>query len=65
MENFEFFNPKLGRELGGGGWIWVVVEMGWVELDGAAWRWVHGLVIPLKKFISYTSRATLWQKTVF
>ena len=25
---------------------WVEVEMNWVEVDGAAWRWVHGLVIP-------------------
>ena len=25
---------------------WVEVEMSWVEVDGAAWRWVHGLVIP-------------------
>ena len=21
--------------------------MSWVEVDGAGWRWVHGLVIPL------------------
>ena len=27
------------NELGGGG-------LSWVEVDGAAWRWVHGLVIP-------------------
>ena len=20
--------------------------MSWVEVDGAGWRWVHGLVIP-------------------
>ena len=29
---------------------WVEVEMSWVEvmeLGGAGWRWVHGLVIPL------------------
>ena len=25
---------------------WVEVEMSWVEVDGAGWRWVHGLVIP-------------------
>ena len=29
-------------ELGGGGW-------GRVEVDGAGWRWVHGLVIPIQK----------------
>ena len=21
--------------------------MSWVEVDGAGWRWVHGLVIPV------------------
>ena len=25
---------------------WVEVEMSWVEVDGAGWSWVHGLVIP-------------------
>ena len=35
--------------LGGGRWSWEVVEMNWVEVDGAGWRWVHGLVIPLLK----------------
>ena len=45
------------RELGGGGWSWVEVEMSWVEVDGAGWswvevdgagwRWVYGLVIPI------------------
>ena len=25
---------------------WVETEMSWVEVDGAGWRWVHGLVIP-------------------
>ena len=25
----------------------VEVEMSWVEVDGAGWSWVHGLVIPL------------------
>ena len=33
--------------LGGGGWNWVEVEMSWVEMDGARWSWVHGLVIPI------------------
>ena len=37
------------NELGGGGWSWVEVEMSWVEVDGAGWRKVHGLVIPIKK----------------
>ena len=26
---------------------WVEVEMSWVEVDGAGWRWVRGLVIPV------------------
>ena len=25
---------------------WVEVEMCWMEVDGAGWRWVHGLAIP-------------------
>ena len=24
-------------------------EMSWVEVDGAEWRWMHGLVIPQEK----------------
>ena len=28
------------RELGGGGWSWVEVEMSWLEVDGAGWRWM-------------------------
>ena len=23
--------------------------MSWMEVDGAGWRWVHGLVIPKRK----------------
>ena len=26
---------------------WVEVEMSWVQVDGAGWSWVHGLVIPI------------------
>ena len=26
---------------------WVEAKMSWVEVDGAEWRWVHGLVIPV------------------
>ena len=26
---------------------WVEAEMSWVEVDGAGWSWVHGLVIPI------------------
>ena len=25
----------------------VEVEMSWMEVDGAGWRWMHGLVIPV------------------
>ena len=25
----------------------VSAEMSWTEIDGAGWRWVHGLVIPI------------------
>ena len=35
------------RELGGGGWSWMEVEMSWVVVNRAGWRWVHGLVIPI------------------
>ena len=28
---------------------WVEAKMSWVEVDGAGWRWVHGLVIPVIK----------------
>ena len=34
------------HKLGGGGWSKVEVEMSWVELDGAGWKWMHSLVIP-------------------
>ena len=30
----------------GVGESWVEAEMSLVEVDGAGWRWVHGLVIP-------------------
>ena len=33
---------------------WVEAEMSWVEVDGAGWRWVHGLVIPYIKLYSYS-----------
>ena len=25
---------------------WVETEISWMEVDGAGWRWVHGLAIP-------------------
>ena len=30
---------------------WVDAEMSLVEVGGAGWRWVHGLVIPQKYYI--------------
>ena len=35
---------------------WVEAEMGWVEVDGAGWRWVHDLVIPIFQLIQKTTR---------
>ena len=33
---------------------WVEVYISWVEVDGAGWRWVHGLVIiPFGKTFIY------------
>ena len=29
----------------------VEAEISWVEVDGAGWRWVHGLVIPILKIM--------------
>ena len=57
MDNFEFFSLNLEKLLNyvrnfGSNKVegviesWVEAEMNWVEVDGARWRWVHGLVIP-------------------
>ena len=32
---------------------WVEAEMSCVEVDGAGWRWVHFLVIPVSYLSSY------------
>ena len=56
--NFEFFGLNLGKLPNyvqyfgsniaeGVAERWVEVEMSWVKVDGAGWRWVHGLVIPI------------------
>ena len=44
-----------------------MVEMSWIEVDGAGWRWGHGLVIPIKKSMvtgitqkSHTALFPLW-----
>ena len=43
-------NVECVAELDGSGgrWIWVETEIGWVGVYGVRWRWVHGLVIPIK-----------------
>ena len=33
----------------------VEAEIRWVEVDGAGWRWVHGLAIPKLKYVVYVS----------
>ena len=43
---------------------WVEVEMSWVEVDGAGWIWLHGLVIPLSIQLR-SSRPELLCKKVF
>ena len=54
--NFEIFGLNLGKlpnyeryfgsyNVKGVAESWVEAEMSWVEVDGAGWRWVHGLVI--------------------
>ena len=59
MHNSEFFGPNLEKlpnfvQYFGSNDVedvaesWAEVEMSWVEVDGAGWRWVDGLVIPLK-----------------
>ena len=57
MDNFEFFGLDLGKFANYVGYFgssivegvaesWLEVEMSWVEVDGAGWRWVQGLIIP-------------------
>ena len=46
------FRPKFGEYFGSYNIkrvaeSWVEAEMSWVEVNGAGWRWVHGLVIPI------------------
>ena len=44
-------------EQGGGGWSRV-------EVDGAGWRWVHGLIIPLFESIKQKSKKSYFSKQV-
>ena len=58
---FEFFGLRLGKlfnymlyfgsnNIEGVTESWVEAEMSWVEMDGAAWRWVHALARPVQKY---------------
>ena len=40
------------------------VAESWVEVDGAGWRWVHGLVIPLFESIKQKSKKSYFSKQV-
>ena len=59
-DNFEFFGLNLERfpsyiqyfgsnNVEGVVESWVEAEMCWMEVDGAGWRWVDGLAIPICK----------------
>ena len=39
----QYFGPNIVEDVAES---WVETEMSWVEVDGAGWRRVHGLVIP-------------------
>ena len=54
-DNFEFFGLNLGKlpnyvQYFGSNIVEGVAES-WVEVDGAGWSWVHGLVIPFRIYI--------------
>ena len=44
---------------------WVEVKMSWVEVDGAAWSWVHDLVIPFHFALFRSSRSQISSKLAF
>ena len=55
-DNFEFFDLNLGKlpnyvQYFGSNIVESVAES-WVEVDGAGWRWVHGLVIPIEEILT-------------
>ena len=61
MDIFKFFGLNLGKLpnyvqyfgpniVEGVAESWVEAEMSWV-VYGAGWRWVHGLVIPVKHLL--------------
>ena len=59
MGNFQFFGLNFGKlsnyvQYFGSNNVEGVAES-WVEVDGAGWNWVHGLVIPI---LCYYQRLT-------
>ena len=57
MENFKFFGLNLGElpnyvRYFGSDNVKSVAESWVEEVDGARWRWVHGLVIPFTQYES-------------
>ena len=58
LDNFKFFGlnleklPNYVQYFGSN--IVEVVAGSWVEVDGAGWRWVHGLVMPYRRVIFIT-----------
>ena len=68
-DNFELFGWNLGKlpnyvqyfgsnNIEGFAESWVEAEMSWLEVDGAGWSWVHGLVIPtLIQYSCFSSTA--------
>ena len=43
----QYFGPNIVE---GVAESWVETDMSWVEVDGAGWSWVHGLVTSKLKF---------------
>ena len=38
--------------------------MSWVEVDGAGWRWVRGLVIPFTIWLKSCSECALLERNI-
>ena len=39
--------------------------LSWVEVDGAGWRWVHDLVIPILKYCQIKPLQKVWMQVYF
>ena len=44
---------------------WVESKMNWVEVDGAGWRWVHDLVMPILKYCQIKPLQRVWMQVYF